>query len=653
MIVRFATAIGILLVFVPFVPLDRVFGPLEVSAAARLVPPLEWLLGIFVFGSIGWLVARLLPSLPDGAEAGMRALDRRLPNAVFTALLGVGLAGVLILTSVVVFEHRPLLVDSVVQLFQAQIFAEGHLGASAPPDEAFVATQHMLVRDGRWFSQYPPGHAAVLSFGVLVGAAWLVPVVLSLATAVLVYRFTAAAWDERTGRVALVLLLFAPFFWIMGASFMNHVTCLFFAALFLVSFQRWESGGAETWALAAGLAIGAAGLARPLTAMAIAAVFAPIGLVHAIRSRRMPSILLAATGGLCAVGVYLAWNAATTGDPLVPGYLELWGASHGVGFHTSPWGEAHTPWTGLRNELIDVSMLAALSFEWPIPALLPAGIYLAVTGGRDAWDRRMAMGLLAIPAAYFFYWHRDAYLGPRFLYTGLLFFVPLTARGLLAIGDLSGRRLEVRRAAVTIVFLCLAYAGLYAAPNRVEAYASSLASMKVDLPAQARNADIDRGVVFVAVSWGNRLLARMRGAGVSASLAEVVYRGADHCEIEQLLGRAREREWSRQRLAAALERLERGRAEQAPLNGDPTLRLTPGRPLAPDCRVELEHDLAGYGNWLPFLLANDPALAGPIVYVRDLRDLNPSFLAGRPGDAGWLYRPGGFEPLGPVPATRD
>jgi len=643
---RFVTAIGVLLVFVPFVPLDRVFGPLEVSAATRLVPPLEWLLGMFVFGSIGWLVARLLPRLPEGLEAGVSELDRRLPNGTFAALLGVALAAVLVLTSVVVFEHRPLLVDSVVQLFQAQIFAEGRLVAPAPPDEAFVATQHMLVRNGHWFSQYPPGHAAILSFGVLAGAAWLVPVMLSLATAALVYRFTAAAWDERTGRVAFVLLLFAPFFWIMGASFMNHVTCLFFAALFLTSFQRWESGGAATWALAAGLAIGAAGLARPLTAMAVAAVFAPIGLIHAIRSRRTPSILLAAAGGLCAVGAYLAWNAATTGDPRVPGYLELWGASHGVGFHTSPWGEAHTPWTGLRNELIDLSILAALSLEWPIPALLPAGIYLAVTGGRDAWDRRMGLGMLAIPAAYFFYWHRDAYLGPRFLYTGLLFLVPLTARGLLALGGLSGRRRELRRAAVTVVFLCLAYAGLYAAPNRVEAYASSLDSMKVDLPALAREAGIESGVVFVAVSWGNRLLARMRGAGVPASVAEVVYRGADHCEIERLLRRAREEKWSPPRLSTALERLERGRAEQVLLNRDPTLRLTPGRPLAPECRVELEHDLAGYGNWLPFLLANDPALAAPILYVRDLRDLNPSFLARRPGDAGWLYRPAGFEPLG-------
>ena len=638
-------ALGVLLVVVPFVPLEPVFGSLEVSAVTRVVPPLEWLLGIFVFGSVGWLVARLLPRVPAGLEAGLVAVDERATRAWFSATCLGALAIVLVVTSIVVFRHRPLLVDSVVQLFQAQIFATGRLTAPAPPGEAFVATQHMLVRGGRWFSQYPPGHSAVLAIGALVGAAWVVPLVLSLGTATLLYRFAASAWNERTGRVTLVVLLFAPFFWIMGASFMNHVTCLFLATLFLYSFRRWEAGGGAGWALAAGLAIGMAGLARPLTAVAVATVFAPVGLVHAIRHRRGPSVVLAGMGGLSAVAAYLAWNAATTGHPLVSGYLELWGSSHGVGFHTSPWGEAHTPFTGLRNELIDLSMLAGFFLEWPIPALLPAGLYLAVTGGRDAWDRRLAVGLLAIPVAYFFYWHRDAYLGPRFLYTGLVFLVPLTARGLLVLGELPTERLRLRNAVLVVVLLSFAYTALYAAPNRVLGYASSLTSMKSDLPGLAGEAGIEHGVVFVAVSWGNRLLARMRGAGVDASTAEVVYRGADHCEIERSLLRARDEGWSPQQTASALEALERGRAKQVPLNGDPTLRLVPGRELPPACRAELAHDLQGYGNWLPFLLANDPDLAGDVLFIRDLRDLNADFLATRPDRDAWLYRPSGFVPL--------
>lgn len=641
---RLTMTIGAVLVLVPFVPLERVFGAPDRAAAARLVPPLEWLLGMFVFGAIAWLVARLLPRMPERIEVGLVALDRRATPIGFSSACIAALAGVLVLTSIVVFRHRPLLVDSVVQLFQAQIFATGRLTALAPPGEAFVATQHMLVRGSGWFSQYPPGHAAVLAPGVLLGAAWVVPIVLSLGTAGLLYRFAASAWDERTGRVTLALMLFAPFFWIMGASFMNHVTCLFFATSFLYSFRRWEAGGSAAWALGAGLAIGMAGLARPLTALAVAAVFAPIGLAHAVRQRRGPSVGLAAVGGLCALGAYLAWNAATTGHALVPGYLELWGSSHGIGFHTSPWGEAHTPWTGMRNELIDLSMLAAYFLEWPIPALLPAGLYLGLTGGRDRWDRRLAAGLIAIPVAYFFYWHRDAYLGPRFLYTSVLFLAPLTARGLLALRDLPADGRRIRQTALLVVLLSFVYTGLYAAPNRVRVYASSLTSMKVDLPRLAREAGIERGVVFVAVSWGNRLLVRMRAAGAGAALAEQTYRRADHCEIERVLRTGRTEGWGEVQVRETLERLPTaGEAlgRESP-NADPTLRLVRAGRLPAYCRAELEHDLAGYGNWLPFLLANDPDLEGDVLYVRDLRDLNAEFLARRPGRSAWLYRPSGF-----------
>ena len=81
-------------------------------------------------------------------------------------------------------------------------------------------------------------------------------------------------------------------------------------------------------------------------------------------------------------------------------------------------------------------------------------------------------------------------------------------------------------------------------------------------------------------------------------------------------------------------------------NGDPTLRLTAGRPLAAVCEAELAHDRAGYANWLPFLLVDDPSLNGPILFVRDLRDLNSEFLQLRPGRTAWLYRPAEITRIG-------
>lgn len=637
---------GALLIVVPLVPLrTEGFG---------YIPPAEWLLGLFVFGTAAWLIAHFVPVLPNGLLTAVSSLNagllrgRRLQVLALTSL-----AFLLVLTSRVAFQHHPLLVDSVVQLFQAHIFASGHLAAPVPPAEAFVATQHMLMHEGRWFAQYPPGHALLLSAGVLVGLPWMIPILLSLGSAWFIARFASEAWGEDTGRAVAMLMLFVPFFWFMGASFMNHVSCLFFVAAFLFAYQRWESGAAAGWALAAGAAIGAAGLVRPLTALAVAAVFAPIGLAHGVRVRRFASLGLAALGGIAAAAVFAWFNAATTGNPLTPGYLELWGAAHGIGFHMSPWGDMHTPAAGLMNEAIDLSLLATFFLEWPIPALLPAGVYVAMTGG-DRWDRRLITAFLAVPLAYLFYWHRDAYLGPRILFTGLVFLIPLTARALVAIPALGDRALRVRGAVLVLVAMCFAYTTFYSAPRRLAGYASSFASMKIDPPAIAASRDIDHGIVFVAVSWGNRLLARMRATGVSAAIAERAYRRSDHCEIEQLLRRARFEGWSAGRIATTLSDFSPGgvQLEDASPNGDPTLRLTPGRPLAEICRAELAHDADGYANWLPFLLYDDPPLNGPVLFVRDLRDLNTEFLRRRPGRPGWRYRPGRLEPIAP-PSRRE
>jgi hypothetical protein len=136
----------------------------------------------------------------------------------------------------------------------------------------------------------------------------------------------------------------------------------------------------------------------------------------------------------------------------------------------------------------------------------------------------------------------------------------------------------------------------------------------------------------------------MREAGVGASVAEAVYRRADHCDIERLLRRARADTWSAVEIRTALEGLPTSGVQKNPLNGDPTLRLRPG-PLAPECRAELAHDEQGFGNWLPHLLDNDPGLSGPLIVVRDLRAQNAEFLQRRPRRPAWLWRPSGFRPL--------
>ena len=642
-------AAGWLLLLVPFIPLAWIFD--DPPGTTWLIDPGEWMLGLAVFGVAAWLIVRIAPDLATRAADGVaRGIARPRNRAFRLAGLAV-LAALLVVTSTFAFSNGPLLIDSIIQLFQAKIFAAGDAYAPAPAHEGFFATQHMLVDGDRWYSQYPPGHPAALALGVWIGAPWLVPIVLSLGSAWLIVDTTRRLFGETEARAALLILLVAPFFWFMGASFMNHVTALFFVTLFLWAVVRWEASGTRPpWIALAGAALGGAFLVRPLTAVAVGLALS----VPAIRiaGRRWWSAGLVGAASFAALAVfYFLFNAWTTGDPFTAGYVKLWGAEHGLGFHATPWGDQHTPLTGLRNELIDLALLNAFLFEWGIPALFPLGLFLAPGWAGRPWEGRLAGAFFAIPAAYFFYWHRDDFLGPRYVYEGLAFLVPLFAVSMIAVGRrLRGRALVGADAGLlfaTLVGLSFGYSLLYAVPQRFRVYATSLESVKRDLVAEAEAAGVREGLVFVAVSWGNRMIARARAAGATASTAEVVYHATDHCELE-LVVRAAEREgWPAERVNREMRAIMRPEDDvvETGLTEDRTLRLVPDRPLDEACRREILYDRQGFTNFSPHLPRNRPDLGGPYVFARDLADQNHKLRALYPELPAYLYRSGEFAPL--------
>lgn len=655
----FLRVAGWLLLLVPLIPLRALFR--DPPGTTWLSSPVEWLQGLFVFGALAWLAVRLFPEAIQRLTGGLRRVGTGPSERSFQTLALTLLLVLLAIASFGAFSRHPLLIDSIIQLFQAKIFATGQAVAPVPPFEAFFTTQHMIASAGGWYGQYPPGHSAALTLGVWLGAPWLIPIALTLGTAWFLGRIATHAFGSATGRLTMVLLVFSPFFWFMGASHMNHVSALFFVVLFVWLFQRWEGAPTESaqgtspdrralWLAVAGLALGAAFLSRPLTAVAVGAAFAFPALRAA--GRRWPAAAVAGVVGFAvAASLYFLFNAATTGDPFRPGYLELWGPSHELGFHQTPWGEDHTPLTGLRNELVDIGLMNGFLFEWPIPALLPLGVVLIAGWAGSVWDRRLLLAFFAIPIAYFFYWHRDAFLGPRFLYEGLAFLMPLTAHAII----LLYRRLLDRRIRLLanvsatgfltgLLVLAFAYSAFYSTPRRFQVYATGMASLKVDLIDEARDAGIGEGLVFVAVSWGNRLIARSREAGATASVAERVYRRSDHCELEETVRRAETEGWEAVRLNREMEALVRApdEIEVVNLNQDPTLRLAPERTLTPACRAELLYDRDGYTNYSPHLAANDPGLRGRFVFARDLGPRNAELRALYPGVQAYLYRPGRF-----------
>jgi len=608
---------------------------------------------VVLAGLVAWLAGTRGRAAAERIEA---AWERASLGRV-TVASGAVLTAALVLVSVVAFGRRPLHVDSIAHLFQAEIFLHGMARAPRPPDPAFFATLNMIFDTGGWYAQYPPGHAALLAPGVLVGAAWLVPIALSLATFVTLIAFTRRAYGPDVARGTAVLLALCPFLWFMGAGYMNHVSALFAVSLLLYGVSRWEGEGRVRWLGMAGAAAGLGFVSRPLTTVAFAAPLAVFVFARSVRSGRRVAPVAGLAGFAPFALAYLAFNRATTGHAFLSGYTKLWGEGHGLGFHVSPWGEVHTPAIGIVRAIGDLASLSDVLFEWPIPALLPAGIALATgwTDRRD-WDRWLLAAFLALPLAYLFYWHHGVFRGPRFLYAGLAAIVPLTAASLGRVWSALGERslpfgarrgASARFAMVVLLIVGVANAVFLEAPERFRRYAGELTAWKVDLAGEARSAGIERGVVFVPVSWGNRILAELHGAGVPASLAELAYRRVDHCRLEMAIRESIRDGTAGMPLTATVAGLvERGeRVVAVDANGDPTLRLAPGRPLTPECLAELRHDAGGFTSYAPHLLENDALLAGPLVVARDLRERNGELRDLYAARRAWIYRNGEFHPV--------
>jgi len=644
-------AAGALLLAIPLLPLQSMVG--EIREDSAFLGTAEWVLGLAIFLTIAWLLALILPSQ---AAKTLRSWSASLAWGQGRwrtwALLAV-LATVLVLASTYAFEHRPLLIDGVVQLFQAKIFAGGAVTAPAPAAGGFFIIQNMIMEGGRWYSQYPPGHSALLALGVLLGAPWTVPIALSLATALFLNRFAAMAYDDQTGRLTLLILVLTSFFWFMGASYMNHVSSLAGVAAFLYSFVRWEREGGLAFLAVGGAALGVAFLSRPVESVAIGAVFAGVLGADAIRYRRWKPIATYSAAFLALASLYLWFNAATTGDPLRPGYMELWGSAHGLGFHENPWGGRHSLSAGLRNEVLDLSLLNVYLFEWPIPSLWPLGIALAAGWLALRWDVRLLAAFLSVPAAYFFYWHRDTFLGPRFLYVTIAFVVPLMARAMIeGARRLGGRQmrfigfppLDAATWGLLVIALSFCYAIGYGIPARFLIYRASMSSMKVDLLTEARAAGIDRGLILSAETWGSRVIAGLRGLGAGAPVVEKAYRQADLCDLHEIVDRARSEGWPARRVEAALDaaRVSPESLILVDVGGGTLARFESGRKLSSDCLDEIRYDQAGTSLFTPNLLANDPGLSGPLIFARDLRSWNQELARRYPDHEVWIYRGGEF-----------
>ena len=618
-----------------------------------------WLLGSFIVGAFavigafaGWRYQGILERLRAGFDAAPKP-----PAAVVGAALVAAALAVYAATASSVFSRKPLLIDELIQLYQARIFEQGRLWLPSTGAVDLFGSLELVDLGGRVYGQFPPGGSVLLALGDLCGAAWLVgPVCGAVSVAAFVAFLRTTEPGRATRWAAAALFAFAPFTVFQSASHMNHGFSL--AALLVATAALAKVVTAATprpaLALASGLGYGFAATVRPVDAFAFALPAGVWYLARALRERSRVRDLLAAGVGVALPLALLFWyNARTTGAPLVFGYDVLWGKAHGLGFHSAPWGPVHTPARGLELVNLYFLRLQTYLFESPVPALLPALAALALAPALSAFDRLLLASSGLLVGMYFAYWHDGFFLGPRFVYPLVPVIALWTARlpGLVRgrFGPGFGHRFVLAGYAVTAL-MALALQ----VPVRVGQYRNGLLPMRWDADRAAAAAGVRDALVLVRESWGAQLVARLWGLGLTRAEAEWVYPRVDACRLEDAVTEAERTGLRDQAALAVLTPLLRdsSRVVRSRYSLDGSERYLPGSPYAGRCATRLAEDSAGFTLYTPLLLAQ----RGGNVYARDLHARDTTLIRMYPGRPIFVLRRAGAGDDAPIrffPARLD
>jgi hypothetical protein len=292
------------------------------DVVAALVPPL-----------LGWSVFLLMPiglaprqaSTPSEPTVSRRAL-LLLAAATFVAVW----------LATVVRTHADN-VDEVLYSLQAHRFATGHATwALDPALQRFVKLPLMVFTPEGIYTQYPPGYPAILAFFVRFGVPSLCGATLGALAVVATQRLGARVATASVGLLAAVLLATNPIFLRWSAAYMSHLaglTALCAAAWLLLDATERADRRRDWESVLAGVLLGIAFTVRPVTALAVALSIWLSLLVRRLgwpRLRRVTAMLCA--GAVLPLAAFLAYNAATNGDPLRLGYQAAQGHYNDMGF---------------------------------------------------------------------------------------------------------------------------------------------------------------------------------------------------------------------------------------------------------------------------------------------------------------------------------
>ncbi len=154
-----------------------------------------------------------------------------------------------------VFDAMPHLEDEHANLFQAQIFASGHVTVAVPRDvDPFFVPFVINTADGKRFGKYPPGYPLLLALGVVVGQPWLINALAAALGILGTYLLGRDLFDHDSGLLGAALVAISPMIccWRALLAHASSIAALVFFAWAFVRARRpeeprrawfWPGGG--------------------------------------------------------------------------------------------------------------------------------------------------------------------------------------------------------------------------------------------------------------------------------------------------------------------------------------------------------------------------------------------------------------------------
>lgn len=358
-----------------------------------------------------------------------------LPSNSFREAWMLGGVGVMLalIIQVALFDNIPHVTDSISHMFQAKLFAEGHLTAPLPPCHASFFQHHLaMTYDGRWFTKYTPGHPLLLAAGLRAHVVWLICPLAHGLCVFFLYGLARRFWSVRMARPAAVLFCFSPLALLLGASFMSHATFLAAAlggGYFLV--KGWSHPGViqHRSCVAAGLMLGYAAIIRPQDAVL---AFALIGLAILMAGpptwrKLLPSAPSFVGGMAIPVLILLMWNREIYGRYLALGYgFTQSGFIYPMFQAVYGFTDQFTLRKAMQQTIYSLYRLDQVALGWPLtlPLLLPV-LWIRPLRRPDLYS---LAGLFAVIGMYFPYNYYAIEFEARYYYPALPFVLVLLVR---------------------------------------------------------------------------------------------------------------------------------------------------------------------------------------------------------------------------------